>query len=221
MIQWTTLAATVDEANAAFFDNHAIPPARAEEIATWLVDRQIRSGKQRDMLAPTDQDYREGARLFTGERLRTKLATQNVLTAEAVRVLVLLGISSAPVQDCLDRVGRKLASQCFAGSCRIGECAHSAVGLMRYLAVDGWMDAEEHLARHLELLSQHRDGSGRWQRFPFYYTLLTLTEIDLPSAVEELRYAVPACERVLRRASSDGEYARRRRVVIDQVLSRC
>jgi hypothetical protein len=221
MIQCTTLAATVDEVNAAFFDSRAIPPAHAEEITAWLLDRQIRSGKQKDMLAPTDQEYREGVRLFTGERLQTKLATRNVLTAEAARALVLLGTSSAPVQDCLVRVGRKLASQCFADSCRIGECAHSAVGLMRYLAVGGWVDAEAHLARHIKLLSQHRNGSGRWQRFPFYYTLLALTEIDLPSAVEELRYAVPACERVLRRASGDGEYARRRRVVIDQVLSRC
>jgi hypothetical protein len=216
-----TLAAVVDEVSAAFFDNCAIPPAVADEIATWLASRQIHSGNEKDMLAPTDRDYRAGVRLFTGERLRTKLATRNVLTSEAARALILLGTSSAPVQDCLERVGHKLASRCFAGSCRIGECAHSAVGLMRYLAVGGWVDAEEHLAWHLELLSQHRNGSGRWQRFPFYYTLLALTEIDLPSALKELRYAVPACERVLRRAAGHGEYARRRRVVVDEVLSRC
>ncbi len=221
MIQPTTLAATVDEVNAALFDRSAIPPAQGREITAWLAERQIHSGKERGKLAPTEQDYSQGVRLFTGERLRTKLAIRNVLTAEAARAMILLGPPSASVQECLDRVDRKLLSQCFAGSCRIGECAHSAVGLMRYLAVAGGVDAEEHVAGHLHLLSQHRDGRGRWWRFPFSYTLLALTEIDHPFAVEELRYAAPACARASRRAVGNGVYALRRQVVIERALSRC
>lgn len=221
MMPFTTVAATVDEVNAAFFEGRTIAPARADEIVAWLAGRRIRSGRHSGLLAPSEQDYQQGVRLFTGERLRTKLATRHVLTAEAARAMVLLGTPSATVQECLERVGRRLAGECFAGTCRIGECAHSAVGLMRLLAAGGPVDAEAGLVGQIEQIREHRDGRGRWWRFPFYYTLLALTETELPSAVEELRYAAPACERVQRRTPHRGTTGRRRQVLVERALSRC
>ena len=31
----------------------------------------------------------------------------------------------------------------------------------------------------MKMLKAHCDGKARWGRFPFYYTLLALSEIDL------------------------------------------
>ena len=67
-------------------------------------------------------------------------------------------------------------------------------------------------------LRSRRDGSGRWRTYPFYYTLLSLVEIDHPAAQAELTYAAPACERVLRRRPGSGEFEQRRAALARQVL---
>jgi hypothetical protein len=67
-------------------------------------------------------------------------------------------------------------------------------------------------------LKEHRDGDGRWRRFPFYYTLLALAEIKGRSAIEEMRYAAPGLERVLRRRTRGSKYESRRRALAERIL---
>jgi len=223
-VQPNSLAATLDAVDEALFYDRTLPEADLEATARWLAARQVRSGKRAGMFAPTDRDYGRGVTLFTKEKLQTRLAARNILTAEAARALTLFGRTSPGVQDarqCVDRANRWLSRQCFARDCMVGECAHSGIGLMRYVAVRHGDRAQEWLEHHLEMLSARRDSKGRWKGLPFYYTLLALTEIDLPSARHELRYAGPACERVRKRLSGDDPVARRRRDVVHRVLSRC
>jgi len=208
---------TVDAVNEALFNGRPLSKAEKEGVARWIAGRQVEVGKQAGLFAPTEDGYQEGVGLFTGERLRTKLAARNILTVEAARAMVLFGMG----EDILERTNRWLLKQCFSSACTIGECAHSTVGLMRYLAAGGLADSEKRLNAHIAVLSQHRDGQGRWKRFPFYYTLLALCETDLPAAVEEMRYAAPACERFLRRSPKDDLFAPRRRAVVERVLTRC
>ncbi len=221
VLEADSLAVMLDEIGEAFFYDRPLSRNGGEEAAQWIAGRQVRSGKQAGMFAPTGRDYEDSPRLFTGERLRTKLATRNILTAEAARALTLLGGPPADAGHALELANRWLSGQCFSDSCTVGECAHSTVGLMRYLASgqpEGW---ERRLQVHIEALSRHRDGKGRWQRFPFYYTLLTLAEIELPAAVEEMRYAAAACERVLRRLSQADRFSGRRQIVVHRALARC
>jgi hypothetical protein len=122
----------------------------------------------------------------------------------------------------LERANRWMRDSCYAAHfCVAGECAHAGLGFMRYLAAGGLEDAEPRLDAHVEVLSRHRDGKGRWKRFPFYYTLLALCEADLPAAVEELRYAAPACERLLNRSSGNGAVSQRRRAIVQRALAAC
>ena len=72
----------------------------------------------------------------------------------------------------------------------------------------------------LRVLASLRTGSGRWKRFPFFYTLLALTEFDVPEARTELRWAAPAAERSLRALRGTGRFPKRRRAVLEQVLAR-
>ncbi|MBN1483677.1 MAG: hypothetical protein JXA37_03060 [Chloroflexia bacterium] len=212
-----SLAATLDDVQETLFYGGELSAGRLEAVAAYLAGRQHRSGEWAGMLAPTERDYHTGVRLFTGEKLQTKLAARHVLTAETARLLALL----RPADPARRRAEGWLLRQCFADGCVIGECAHSAVALMRYLAVSGRDDAPARLQALLARLSRLRSGSGRWRRFPFYYTLLALVEIDLPGALEELAYARPAGERYLRRASPDDAFGRRRRAVVQQALLRC
>ncbi len=197
--------------------------ARAEvvELVQWLGQRQYKSGPHAGLFAPTQGDYKDGVRLFTGERLKTRLATRNVLSGEAARALVLFDLPLRETESILERLNFNMLQACYSRSCVIGECAHSSVGLMRYLAMREVDDAEQRLQSHIQILSRQRNGKGRWKRFPFYYTLLALLEIGLPLARDEMRYTAPACERCLRRSPTDDVFYRRRRTIVQKVLGCC
>ena len=70
----------------------------------------------------------------------------------------------------------------------------------------------------IRLLKKYRDGRGRWRRFPFYYTLLALSEAGGRVAAAEMRYAAPGLERLMRRRAGGDRYALRRRAVAERVL---
>ena len=72
----------------------------------------------------------------------------------------------------------------------------------------------------MQYLREHRDGRGRWRRFPFYYTLLALLEIPGRGATSEMRYAAPVLERMLTRAGRADRFALRRRAVAERILTR-
>jgi hypothetical protein len=231
MLNTHSLAATLDGINEALFQDRALSQAEMEEVLKWLAGRQYRSGPNAGLFAPTQNDYDAGVRLFTGEKLKTRLAARNILGGEAARALALFDLPSPEAQDVVQRLDRNLLQSCYSRSCIIGECAHSSVGLMRYLAVGKVDDAEQRLLMHIQTLSQQRNGKGRWKRFPFYYTLLAILEIDLSlarddasprsAAKEEMRYTAPACERFLRRSPTGDVFDQRRRAVVQKVLEHC
>jgi len=78
----------------------------------------------------------------------------------------------------------------------------------------------ERLAGGLKFLREHRDGEGRWHRFPFHYTLLALSEMDEKAVSREIPYAAPVLERMLKRRSRGGQFETRRRAVAERILAR-
>ncbi|MFH1313467.1 MAG: hypothetical protein ABIJ00_09640 [Candidatus Eisenbacteria bacterium] len=70
----------------------------------------------------------------------------------------------------------------------------------------------------VRVLQEHRDGRGRWRRFPYYYTLLALVEGGEKTAVPEMRYAAPGLERMLKRSARRDRYDVRRRELAQRVL---
>jgi len=217
MINLDRLSPVVDSLNDAFITGQYMPGDEREQTAEWIAARQQRSGSSAGLFAPTEAD--QAFHLFSGEKLRTRLATRNVLSAEAARAILLLAPASPAARGALERARDRLAQSCFAAQlCAVGECAHSGVGWMRYLAAEAGAEAQERLQAHVDLLSRHRDGKGRWRRFPFYYTLLALLETGSPAAAEEMRYAAPACERLLLR-DGGGPFAARRKAILERALA--
>jgi hypothetical protein len=221
LVHTDSLAATLDAVDEALFYDRELPDQELEAAARWLAGRQAHSGQWAGMFAPTGLDYSQGVALFSGERLHTRLGARNVLTAEAARLLALCHSALPRREDMLARTDRWLAAQCFAHDCMIGECGHSAIGLMRYIAVRDGARAGAWLDEHLAMLAQRRDGNGRWIGLPTYYVLLTLTEIDRPLARQELTYAQPACVRALKRLPGEDPVVQRRRAILLRALSRC
>ena len=89
------------------------------------------------------------------------------------------------------------------------------------MATGGFPDEDRLLGAGMATPREHRDGKGRWRRFPFHYTLLTLLDLDREEVIAELRYTEESCERSIRASRGKDVYASRRLEVMRRVLERC
>ncbi len=219
-----SLAATLDAINEAFFLGESMSKSQRVEAAERIASRQGLAGSYAGMFAPTRRDFNEGVRVFTGERMRSRAGTAHILGEESCRALILLDVDRKEINDALADAGAGMTERMRKGrEHKSGTycCGTCSASLWRHLAVGGLKNPERFLAAGLKTLKAHRLGTGRWKRFPFYYTLLALSEMDVPSAIKEMRYAAPSCERLLKRSPKDGKYDSRRRALGERILARC
>jgi hypothetical protein len=225
IIDESSLAATLDALNDAFF--HRRPPAaqQRQQAAAWIAARQGAPGSYADMFAPTEQDLREGIRVYTGEAIDSGAATGHILGEEACRALILLNVPNPGVKAALERARAGMLSRVL-GAEKQGYtrgmycCGKCSVAFWRHLAVGGLADPERRLAAGLRALKERRTDDGKWRTFPFFYTLLALSETELPGARAELRHAAGVGERYLTRPPT-GPYGARRHEVVRKALARC
>jgi len=156
--------------------------------------------------------------LITGEKLSTKLAVKNISTIQKARLLSSLSAPNATDKSNLQKLDEWIKKQCFAEFCGVGECRHSSMAYLRYLGTLNDEIAVSTGETFIQRLSESRDGGGRWKGFPFYYTLLVLSEIPSQDARTELQYAVPACQRAMKRISRKNPYSKIRHDVLSDVL---
>lgn len=219
-----SLGDTLNALNAAFFDAQVLTKAQREQAAVWIAARQGLPGSYAGMPAPSAQDFTTGLTTFTGERLRTRAGKSHILGEEACRALILLQIKLPEVKAALKRATAGIEQRVTACEtsgpatgtycCGICSCAY-----WRHLAAGGLSRNEERLVAGMKALKAERLDTGRWRRFPFFYTLLALLEIDPALAVQEIQFAVPACERYLHGRTSNAQYAVRRRRLAEKVMA--
>jgi hypothetical protein len=231
LIHSDSLADTLDSVHAALYERIAIPDAERLEAAQWIADRQGLPGSYAGMFAPTEKDYAFGAHTFTGEPVRSGAGTGHILSEESCRALYLLDAASDEVRDALMRarqgIFRRLEQSEVEGKWSgVYCCATCSVALWRHLSASGEPDDSRRLENGMRVLKNNRDGKGRWKRFPFFYTLLALSEMESEHVRNETLYALPVIERALRRAiKSEPEtmtiYERRRMIMMERLLERC
>ncbi len=220
LIHDSSLGLTVAAANDYLFDDRELDPKARSDLIGWIVDRQIRSGSYRGLFAPLRLDDPRSARTVTGERLHTRLGIQNIVTQEAARLLWLLGPDRSDVRDAVQLASTRMSKACYAlHHCVIGECAYSSIGYLRFQSTAHPWQSRPWIHQHISLIRRLRDGKGRWNRLPFYYTLLCLRELDQDWAGVELQYALPACVRVAHRAQPDEAFGRRRSELIESTVA--
>jgi hypothetical protein len=224
LINQNSLALTIDGINDAYFRKQSLSKSSAKEVAEWIASRQGMPGSYANMFAPTKRDFQNGLVLFTGEKVSTRAGISHVLGQESCRVLILLGVKSAVVKTALEKASAgfierlKLYIEPDKG---IYCCATCSCAFWRHLAAGGLENNERILTAGIKTLESLRNGKGRWRKFPFYYTLLVLSEIELPAASKEMQYAAPACERVLKRKMIKDKISKRRRVLAERILEIC
>jgi len=226
LIHENSLALTLDALNEAFFYKKSLSEPEKKQVAQWIAGRQGKPGAYANMFAPTASDFTGGVRLFTGERLNSRAATAHILGEEACRALILLGAQDSDVRSALDRASHGMMYRLKAAEDKYGFsgfycCGTCTSSLWRHLAAGGLQDSKSRLEAGMKVLKNHRDGKGKWLRFPFYYSLLATSELDLPSAIEEMRYVSPVCERYLKSTHQEDVYTERRQILAEKVLEKC
>jgi hypothetical protein len=221
-----SLAGTLDAINEAFFYGHKLTKTQKLEAAKWIASRRGKPGSYASMFAPTDKDFKRVVKVFTGESVRSNAATSHILGEEACRAMILLNVPDANVKNALNRANLSMLKRLreyetqwkVHGMYCCGICSAS---YWRNIVVGGLDKKEQRLAAGMKKLKTYRLGNGEWRRFPFFYTLLALNEIELKSAIEEMRYAAPLCERYLKRATSGSKYSQRRHDLAERILAKC
>jgi len=226
LVHQESLSETVDATNAALFEGHKIPTEERQRVARWIAARQGLPGAYGDTFAGLPAEQKRGIVLFTGERI-TSASARHILGEEACRVLQMLRVSDASVELALERASDGLM-RCLQrasldprntnpGRFCCGKCT---VGLWRHLLAGGLDRREERLRKGVAHLRTMRNGDGQWRVFPFWYTVLALSEIDLPQASQELKYAAKSLERAARRAQPSTTSAKRRHALAKLALDR-
>src|SRR5262245_44464663 len=225
LINRTSLSQTVDAVNAAHFEGRTLTAIERGELARWIAGRQGLTGSYGGTFAGFPAERSNGIVLFTGERI-TSASARHILGEEASRALRLLRVRDRGVTAALDAADEGLMQRL----ARAAEdprhrnpglfcCGKCSVGLWRNLLGGGLDRREERLQRGALHLRTARDGDG-WGRFPFWYTVLALSEMDGAHASRELRFAAPALERAASRAVPSAVHARRRHALAVRALNR-
>lgn len=220
-----SLAITLDNLNELFFYGKKISPSDKAEAAKFIASHQGQPGSYRGMFAPAKYDYKNGITLFTGEKVTTGAGTAHILSEEACYVLFKLNVKNKSVVSALNKATDSLTNTINIilqdayprGYYCCGKCT---AAYWKQLAVNGLETSGDIIDDGIEILNSLRDGKGKWRRFPYFYTIYAIHDIDLISVTDELKYAAPGLERYLKRAANGNIYNKRKRLLAEKVLER-
>jgi len=191
--------------------------AHVQEALEWVLARQGLHGSYFNLFMPTNQDLSQGVRLLTGERMLSNAGTRHVLGEEALRTVIVWKLRSSPtVKQALESFNDLLEAGAKGGSWCCYTCTTAFLRTLAVTKPDKW---DRILEKGLNRIKKARTADGRWHGFPFYYMLLTLSEMDNPSARAELRHANKIAERLLKRYRGDDRLSRFRRLGLEAALS--
>lgn len=229
------LSDSVDQVNEAMFYGREITKAERERLARVIASRQGLPGAYAGTFALTDEEKSEGLRLFTGERIQSA-SMRHVIGQEACRALRWLNAPAGA--EALKRASGELA-RCVGPAAPTDKkpddgrqhwlwpyrggtycCGTCSVGFWRHLTAGGYDEMEKRLARGMKCLKACRRPGGDWRVFPLWYTLSALIEMEFKPALEEMRYAAPQCEALLKRRVGGSAWSQRRAETARRVLAK-
>jgi len=222
----TSLASTLDRVNESLFLSKPIPVKEKEKVAEWIVSRLGLKGSYFGLFAPTKQDYENKTFTFTGEEFNSQASLAHILGEESMRALNKLEVKTKNIKDALVTAKNIMEERIRPGEESMGGktgmfcCGKCSVSYWRSLS-SGCLDyPEERLSKGIKILKTLRDGKGKWKRFPFYYTLLGLSDIELPGVNDELRYVGSTMEKSLKNLGRNVKFDSRRKVLLERLLAK-
>lgn len=223
LLNKSSLALTIDNVNEALFYGKKISRAEAIKIIRWVCSRLGTKHSYNGSFGLTDKDINGKVYTFTGERLQSA-SLRHIIAEEASRILIKLSkITGRNIPELNESNKRLLKGIKYSESEGKPEgtycCGPCTAGLWRHMSAGGLGSYSKKLPKGIEVLKRYRDIKGTWGRFPFYYTLLALSEVNHPSAKREIEYVKPVIEKKLRAIKSQGRFSHRRRDLLLKVLN--
>ena len=221
-----SLAAILDTVNESVFYGIKIPQKTGKTMVQTIMGRQGKPGAYEGTYAPFNMGEVRRFRLFTGEAPSPRSA-RHIMGQESVRSLILLDGKSRTVRENIRQATKALDSkitEAFKRKYRHPAaffcCPKCTCGMWRNLAVGGLPRAGERLYKGLKALRHYRDAKHGWRSFPFYYLTLTLLDINMPLARQELKHTAGLYEKALAgKFLANNRYSRRRRDVLEKALA--
>lgn len=147
-----------------------------------------------------------GRRLLTinGVMPKTQILSTNHYELEILRLLALWQADDNAVQRMLNKTRERLSMACYGNFCSTGECFETSIVALRFLAA-AFPGEEEWITNLTARISDEIDdkprGKKRHSGTTFYYWL-TLTDIELPIALSEIKRYEPILARRLGKSCS-------------------
>lgn len=218
ILQRNSLVVTIDRFNHAHY--YGLPwQQEAPTLLAWLQSRMGRNPALGHCIAMTPDDWKQPCNLFTGEQPNSRASSQHVMAAEGLRMLRIIehetGLESSLCQRCKDSLDARMFDDGHSGICSDGSCS-----LAYWRLLNTWHGEQpsDMLINGLSYLQQRRDNLGRWVRFPFFYTVLVLSEVMHDIAETEIRYCLAHCRHLSRIQGYEDDVHLQRRHDISQRL---
>ncbi len=191
-----------------------------QEALHWVLSRQGLKGAYGGLFAATEND-RQGVRLLTGERIESA-AIRHILGEEALRTTIVWNFKSSPAvkkatesfNKLLDRGSEPCSRETGFYCCY--KCTPAFLRTLATVKPNNWSHT---LDKGIKRIRKERLPDGRWHGFPFYYTLLTLSEINTPLAQAELKHAKKAAKNLLNRYQKEDRTSRFRKLALQATLT--
>ncbi len=216
-----SLALTLHNLNDKILLEEKISEQEKVLIARWISSLQGKPGSYRGMFAIPPADKQNETRVFTGEVLNSNASLRHILGEEALHALLWLDIKEDFVQKAIHNAllpfaeftgfyGKNPASMFCCGKC--------TDAVLRVMKLIPEPEAKLYIKSSLKAIKSLRDDHGKWKRFPFYYTLYTL--MDMQGAEEELTYALPVLKRSLNTLRPTDDQKQRKQIIGEKILMR-
>jgi hypothetical protein len=165
-----SLMKTVDNINQRFLNNETISGEEGMEAARWIISRRGEKGSYRGMFAPTQSDFDQGIRVFTGERLVCASA-RHIMGQEAARATWLLGNQDSIVREAYDQATIWMHETTEFQQSGTFCCGRCTLAFWRHFWVGNFNNKETQISKGLVAMKNLRLGDGKWRRFPFFYAI--------------------------------------------------
>lgn len=224
LLNKSSLAQTIDNVNEAFFYEKEISKKDAGDVIRWITSQEGTAYSYAGSFGVTAKDMKGKVYTFTGEQLTSPASMRHIMAEEASRVLIQLSKVTGKKVPALKSANERLLKNIkYAESIgkRAGTycCGACSVGLWRHINAGGFTSLKKKLPYGVSGLRAFRDGKGSWGRFPFYYTLLALSEMKSPEAKSEIIYAMPVIKSRLNRMKKNGKFSQRRYDLLFKLLN--
>ena len=215
-----SLAATIDAVNHAHFNDLKIPKLEAAKTIKWISSTYGNGYNGGFGLVTNESD--KSLYTFTGEPLKSA-SGRHIISEEASRAILILNKTarlSAPrnlervTEDFQNIIPHASLDNVPATFC----CGPCTVSVWRHIAAGGLPQQKTQISKAMTILESHQKDDGTWRRFPFYYTILALLELNIPTAKKQMKHVLETCEKKLKRVRTSSTFGERRKAVLERAL---